>query len=141
MIRTLLSGKIHRCRVTSADLHYVGSITLDPVLMQAANILPFEKIQVVNVTNGNRWETYAITGERGDGKVQVNGGGAHLVSIGDLLIIMSYAQVADAEAVGWQPRVVLVDEKNRITEVFPLGPQGRSGPPPRPEELGALLET
>jgi aspartate 1-decarboxylase len=127
MMRTLLSGKIHRCSVTSADLHYVGSITLDPLLMEGANMVPFEKVQVVNVTNGNRWETYAITGTPGDGKVQVNGGGARLVSIGDILIIMTYVQVADPVPANWQPRVVMVDAKNRITETFGLPPHGRNG--------------
>jgi aspartate 1-decarboxylase len=134
MIRTLLRGKIHRCSVTSADLHYIGSITFDPLLMQAANIVPFEKIQVVNVTNGNRWETYAIEGKPGDGSVQVNGGGARLVAIGDILIVMSYVQVADPIPADWEPRVVMVDAKNRITEVFGLEKWGRAGTP-TPEEM------
>jgi aspartate 1-decarboxylase len=134
MIRTLLRGKIHRCSVTSADLHYIGSITFDPLLMQAANIVPFEKIQVVNVTNGNRWETYAIEGQPGDGSVQVNGGGARLVAIGDILIVMSYVQVADPVPADWEPRVVMVDAKNRITEVFGLEKWGRAGTP-TPEEM------
>lgn len=134
MIRTLLRGKIHRCSVTSADLHYIGSITFDPLLMEAANIVPFEKIQVVSVTTGNRWETYAIEGKRGDGSVQVNGGGARLAAIGDILIVMSYVQVADPAHVDWQPRVVMVDAKNRITEVFGLEKCGRAGTP-APAEL------
>jgi aspartate 1-decarboxylase len=139
MIRTVLSGKIHRCRVTFADLNYVGSITLDPLLMQAANMVPFERVQVVNVTNGNRWETYAITGNPGDGGIQVNGGGARLVSIGDILIVMSYVQIADPIPADWQPRVVMVDARNRITEVFGMGPQGRAGfPLPEEDELEAL---
>jgi aspartate 1-decarboxylase len=114
MLRTLLNGKIHRASVTSADLHYIGSITLDPILMEAANILPFERVQVVDITNGNRLETYAIEGERGGGVVQLNGAAAHLVQVGDLVIVMSYVQVEDPVPREWQPRVVLVDEHNHI---------------------------
>lgn len=115
MLRTLLNGKIHRATVTGADLHYIGSITLDPVLMEAANILPFERVQVVDVTNGNRLETYAIEGEAGTGVVQLNGAAAHLVQVGDLVIVMSYVQAEDPITSDWQPHVVLVDEHNRIS--------------------------
>ncbi|HEX8034175.1 MAG TPA: aspartate 1-decarboxylase [Ktedonobacterales bacterium] len=114
MLRTLLNGKIHRATVTGADLHYIGSITLDPVLMEAANILPFERVQVVDISNGNRLETYAIEGERGGGVVQLNGAAAHLVQVGDLVIVMSYVQVEDPVPPNWKPRVVLVDEHNHI---------------------------
>ncbi len=115
MLRTLLNGKIHRATVTGADLHYIGSITLDPVLMAAANILPFERVQVVDVTNGNRLETYAIEGEADSGVVQLNGAAAHLVQVGDLVIVMSYVQVEDPVPTDWQPRVVLVNEHNHIS--------------------------
>jgi aspartate 1-decarboxylase len=115
MLRTLLNGKIHRATVTGADLHYIGSITLDPVLMAAANILPFERVQVVDVTNGNRLETYAIEGEAGSGVVQLNGAAAHLVQVGDLVIVMSYVQVEDPVPSDWQPQVVLVNEQNHIS--------------------------
>lgn len=114
MLRTLLNGKIHRATVTGADLHYIGSITLDPILMEAANILPFERVQVVDINNGNRLETYVIEGERGGGVVQLNGAAAHLVKVGDLVIIMSYVQIEAAAAPNWQPHVVLVDEHNQI---------------------------
>jgi aspartate 1-decarboxylase len=134
MHRTLLNGKIHRCSVTSADLNYVGSITVDPLLLEAANMVPFEKVQVVNVNNGNRWETYAITGEPGDGCIQVNGGGARLVSIGDILIIMTYLQVPDPVPADWQPKVVMVDAKNRITEIFSMEQHGRAGVLPIPDD-------
>ncbi|MGE5618830.1 MAG: aspartate 1-decarboxylase [Sphingomonadaceae bacterium] len=116
MLRTMLSGKIHRATVTGADLHYVGSITVDRQLLEAANILPYERVQVVDVTNGARLETYAIPGESGSGIVQLNGAAAHLVSIGDIVIIMSYVQVEDPVPPDWHPRVVLVDGRNRLTE-------------------------
>jgi aspartate 1-decarboxylase len=117
MLRTLLSGKIHRATVTGADLHYVGSITLAPELMEAAGILAYERVQVVSITNGARLETYAIPGEPGSGTVQLNGAAAHLMRRGDLVIIMSYVQLDDVEARLWRPRVVHVDAANRIVEV------------------------
>lgn len=120
MLRTLLNGKIHRATVTGADLNYIGSITVDPVLLEAANIVPFERVQVVDVTNGARLETYAILGERGSGTIQLNGAAAHLVSVGDLVIIMSYVQVEDPAPPDWQPRVVHVDSDNHIRAVEPL---------------------
>lgn len=122
--RTMVRSKIHRATVTHADLHYIGSITIDADLLRAADILPFERVQVVNVTNGNRLETYAIEGERGSGVIQLNGAAAHLVAVGDLVIIMSYAQVEEPVPEGWQPTVVLVDEKNNITEVRSLAKRG-----------------
>lgn len=122
--RTMVRSKIHRATVTHADLHYIGSITIDADLLRAADILPFERVQVVNVTNGNRLETYAIEGERGSGVIQLNGAAAHLVAVGDLVIIMSYAQVEEPVPEGWQPTVVLVDEKNYITEVRSLAKRG-----------------
>ena len=122
MLRTMLNGKIHRATVTGADLHYVGSITIDSLLLEAANIFPFERVQVVNITNGNRLETYTIAGEAGMGVVQLNGAAAHLVNVGDLVIIMSYVEVEDSKAAEWHPTVVLVDEQNRMTEVRGMRP-------------------
>ncbi len=122
--RTMVRGKIHRATVTAADLHYIGSITIDSTLLEAADILPFERVQVVDVTNGQRLETYAIVGEPGSGTIQLNGAAAHLVNVGDLVIIMAYAQVEDPVPADWQPRVVLVDERNAVTEVRPLRPEG-----------------
>ncbi|MER3428746.1 MAG: aspartate 1-decarboxylase [Pyrinomonas sp.] len=118
MIRTMIHGKIHRARVTGADLHYVGSITVDQNLLDAAGILPFERVQVVNLDNGKRIETYALAGERGSGVVQLNGAAAHHFAVGDLVIIMAYAQVPDPVPSDWEPKVVLVDQENRITEVI-----------------------
>jgi aspartate 1-decarboxylase len=114
---TILGGKIHRVVVTNADVDYNGSISLDENLMDAAGILAHERVQVVDVTNGARLETYAIPAARDSGLVQLNGAAAHLVSVGDIVIVMSYLQLDDDEARGWQPRVVLVDERNRIREV------------------------
>ncbi|HKP53049.1 MAG TPA: aspartate 1-decarboxylase [Chloroflexia bacterium] len=124
--RFMVRSKIHRATVTAADLHYVGSITIDTVLLEAADILPYEKVQVVDVTNGNRFETYAIEGEPGSGAVQVNGAAAHLVSVGDTIIIMSYAQVEEPVPANWRPRVVLVGNQNMISEVRPLPQSGLS---------------
>lgn len=123
MLRTMLNGKIHRATVTGADLHYIGSITIDSLVLEAANILPFERVQVVDITNGNRLETYTIAGEAGAGVVQLNGAAAHLVKVGDLVIIMSYVEVEDSKAAEWHPAVVLVDEQNRITEVRGMRPE------------------
>lgn len=117
MLRTMCRGKIHRARVTGANLHYVGSITIDPVLLEAADILPYERVQVVDVNNGARFETYVIEGERGSGEMVINGAAARLVAPGDVVIVMSYVLVDDEEAKRHRPRVVLVDESNRIVEV------------------------
>ncbi len=123
MLRTLVHAKIHRATVTGADLNYVGSITIDEDLLDAAGIWPFERVQVVDVNNGNRLETYAIVGERGSGTIQLNGAAAHLVAVGDLVIVMAYAQV-DAQPEEWEPTVVFVDAQNAITEVRALQPAG-----------------
>ena len=125
--RTMVRAKIHRATVTGADLHYIGSITIDSNLLEAADILPFERVQVVDVNNGNRLETYAIAGEAGSGTIQLNGAAAHLVNVGDLVIIMAYAQVEEPVPAEWQPVVVLVNSANEITEVRSLLPQGMSG--------------
>lgn len=113
----MASGKIHRATVTGADLHYVGSITIDVDLLDAADILPGERVDVVDVTNGSRLSTYTIAGERGKGEVILNGAAAHLVSAGDLVIIIAYAQVDDESAHDFQPSVVFVDGQNKIVDV------------------------
>ncbi|MBQ1099469.1 aspartate 1-decarboxylase [Streptomyces sp. b94] len=114
MLRTLIKSKIHRATVTQADLHYVGSVTIDADLLDAADLLPGELVHIVDVTNGARLETYVIEGERGSGVIGINGAAAHLVHPGDLVILISYAQVTDAEARSLRPRVVHVDGDNRI---------------------------
>jgi aspartate 1-decarboxylase len=115
----LLVAKIHRARVTGADLNYIGSITIDANLMEAAGILPWEQVHVADITNGSRLETYVIPGKAGSGIIQLNGAAAHLVQPGDLVIIMAYAWMAEAEIAAHTPKVVLVDELNRITEIRP----------------------
>ena len=112
MQRLMLKSKLHRLRVTGADLDYEGSLSLDPVLMQAADILPFEQVAVANVSTGARFETYAIEGDAG--QVRLNGAAARLGAAGDIVIVMTYSAVADEEAADWRPRVVLVDAQNRI---------------------------
>ena len=114
MYRTMLKSKVHRATVTQANLHYVGSITIDADLMDAADLLPGEQVAVVDVTNGARLETYVIEGERGSGVIGINGAAAHLVHEGDLVIVISYAALPDAEAKAYEPRVVFVDDHNRI---------------------------
>jgi aspartate 1-decarboxylase len=113
MRRTLLNAKIHRATVTQADLHYVGSLTIDADLMKAADIVEGEQVQVVDITNGARLETYAITGEAGSGVIGINGAAAHLVHPGDLVIIMTFAQLEPHELSSHQPTVVHVDAANQ----------------------------
>ena len=115
MWRSMCKSKIHRATVTAAELHYPGSLTIDAELMEAADIVPYERVQVVNISNGARLETYAIPGERGRGDIRLNGAAARLGQPGDLIIIISYAMLEDSEARRHQPRVVHVDEDNRIT--------------------------
>jgi aspartate 1-decarboxylase len=117
MQRTMLKSKIHRATVTEANVDYVGSITIDVDLMMAADILPYEKVAVVDIDNGARLETYAIEGESGSGAIEMNGAAARLVGKGDKIIIMSYAQIDDVEARKLRPTVVLVDECNRPTSI------------------------
>ncbi|MBW1595506.1 aspartate 1-decarboxylase [Streptomyces sp. JJ38] len=117
MIRTMFKSKIHRATVTEADLHYVGSVTVDADLLDAADLLPGELVHIVDITNGARLETYIIEGQRGSGVIGINGAAAHLVHPGDLVILISYAQMDDAEARAYQPRVVHVDADNRIVEL------------------------
>ena len=117
MIRTMLKSKIHRATVTQADLHYVGSISIDAALMEAADLLEGEQVAIADITNGARLETYAIPAPRGSGIIGINGAAAHLVRQGDLVIIMSYAAIEDAEARRLKPRVVHVDQDNRIVSL------------------------
>ena len=116
MLRTMCKGKIHRATVTQANLNYIGSITIDQDLLEAADIYPYEKVQVVNVTNGSRLETYTIAGARGSGVICLNGAAARLNSEGDIVIIISYAQCSEAEIRSLVPQIVFVDENNHITE-------------------------
>ena len=115
MFRTMLKSKLHRVTVTQADLNYVGSVTIDEDLMEAADLLPGEQVAIVDINNGSRLETYVIAGPRGSGVIGINGAAARLVHEGDLVIIISYCTVTDAEARELKPRVVFVDAENRIT--------------------------
>jgi aspartate 1-decarboxylase len=117
MRRTMLKSKVHRATVTASDLNYVGSITLDPDLLEAADILDHEQVAVLDIDNGSRFETYAIAGERGSGEVQVNGAAARLVHPGDKVIVISYAGYEQSELGSHVPRVVHVDADNRIVDV------------------------
>ena len=116
MLRTMCKGKIHRATVTQANLNYVGSITIDQDLLDAANIYPYEKVQVVNLNNGSRLETYTIAGARGSGVICLNGAAARLTAEGDMVIIISYAQYTEEEIRSLVPQIVFVDENNRLTE-------------------------
>jgi aspartate 1-decarboxylase len=136
MMRIMMKSKIHRATVTQADLDYVGSVTLDAALMEAADLLEGEQVAIVDITNGARIETYVIPGERGSGVIGINGAAAHLVHPGDLVIIMSYAVLHDAEARALEPRVVHVDEKNRIVK---LGNDAAEPVPGSSQKRGDLL--
>ncbi len=125
MMLTMLKGKIHRAAVTQAELNYVGSITIDTELMDAAGILEYEMVQIVDVENGSRFETYTIAGERGSGIICLNGAAARMVQTGDHIIIMAYAQLDEKEAKEHQPNVVLVDGNNKITKVAHYEKHGR----------------
>jgi len=114
MERKMLKSKIHRAVVTGADLHYEGSVTIDKELMEAADIIPYEAVSIWNVTNGNRFETYAIEGERGSGVICVNGAAARMVAPKDLVIIACFVNMNDAEAQNHEPMLVFVDEQNRM---------------------------
>lgn len=114
MFVTMLKAKIHRATLTDANLHYEGSLTVDLDLLEAANIQVYEKVHVVNVTNGNRLETYTIEGKRGSGEICLNGAAARLGHVGDLLIVIAYAQMTEDKAKTFKPTIVLVDEKNKI---------------------------
>jgi len=116
-MRIMMKSKIHRATVTQADLHYVGSVTLDAALMEAADLLEGEQVAIVDITNGARIETYVIPGPRGSGVIGINGAAAHLVHPGDLVIIMSYAVLDDAEARALKPTVVHVDDRNQVVKI------------------------
>ena len=122
MFRTMLGGKIHRAVVTEADLNYVGSITVDLDLLDAAGICVNEKVQIVNNNNGARLETYTIPGERGSGVICLNGAAARLVQKGDIVIIMSYVLMGNEEAKNHEPKVVLVNEQNKIRGIIHYEP-------------------
>ncbi|WP_341946695.1 aspartate 1-decarboxylase [Microbacterium sp. LWH11-1.2] len=117
MRRTMLKSKIHRATITASDLHYVGSITIDPDLLEAADILPHEQVHVVDVDNGARFETYTLVGERGSGVIQVNGAAARLVHTGDTIIVISYADYSAEDLAEYSPTVVHVDRANSIIQV------------------------
>jgi len=113
----MLSAKLHRVTVTQADLSYVGSVTIDRTLLEAAGLLPGERVDMVDVTNGNRLTTYVIEGEAGSGQICINGAAAHLIQPGDIAIIIAYAGMDEVEAKTFRPRVVFVDEHNRIVSI------------------------
>ena len=117
MTLTMLKGKIHRAVVKQADFNYVGSITIDSELLEAAGILEYEMVQIVDVENGNRFETYTIAGEKGSGMICLNGAAARQVAVGDHVIIMCYAQMSEQEAKEHKPYVVFTDEGNRIANI------------------------
>lgn len=117
MLVNMLKGKIHRAVVKQAELNYVGSITVDPELMKAAGIYEYEYVQIVDVENGNRFETYTIAGEPGSGMICLNGAAARQVAVGDHIIIMAYAQMTPEEVETHKPNVVFVDEKNHIQKI------------------------
>ncbi|MGI8722237.1 MAG: aspartate 1-decarboxylase [Geodermatophilaceae bacterium] len=117
MFRTMLKSKIHRATVTHADLNYVGSVTVDENLLDAADLLPGEQVAIVDVTNGARLETYVIPGERGSGVIGINGAAAHLVHPGDVVILISYGQMDETEAKSYLPKIVHVDAANRMVSL------------------------
>ena len=117
MIRTMLKSKIHRATVTEANIEYEGSVTIDSDLLRAADIVPYEQVDIYDCTNGQRLQTYAIEGEAGSGEICVNGAAAHLIKPHDLVIICSYVQVDDADCASWDGIRVFVDEANRMREV------------------------
>jgi aspartate 1-decarboxylase len=117
MLRTMLKSKIHRATVTQADLHYVGSVTVDADLMDAADLLEGEQVTIVDITNGARLVTYAITGARGSGVIGINGAAAHLVHPGDMVILIAYGTMEDAEAREYRPRIVFVDADNKQVDL------------------------
>ncbi len=121
-MRTMLKSKIHRARVTQVDLDYEGSITIDRALMEASDILPFERVEVLNINNGARLSTYAIEGEASSGIIGINGAAARLVAKGDIVLILAYCQVPDDEAISMTPSIVRVDRQNRIIELSSIVP-------------------
>ncbi|MGE5064268.1 MAG: aspartate 1-decarboxylase [Myxococcales bacterium] len=138
MMRVMMKSKIHRATVTQADLDYVGSVTLDSALMEAADLLEGEQVAIVDITNGARIETYVIPGERGSGVIGINGAAAHVVHPGDLVIIISYGMMSDAEARALQPKVVHVNEQNQIVK---LGNDAAEPVPGSGQLRGDLVES
>ncbi|WP_294349393.1 aspartate 1-decarboxylase [uncultured Clostridium sp.] len=122
---TMLKGKIHRATVVQAELDYVGSITVDTELLEAAGILEYEKVQIVDVNNGQRFETYTIAGEKGSGMICLNGAAARCVSVGDKIIIMSYCEVNSDEAKDHRPKVVFVNDENQVDKISRYEKHGR----------------
>ncbi|PTJ70677.1 aspartate 1-decarboxylase [Staphylococcus hyicus] len=118
MIRTMMNSKIHRARVTESNLNYVGSITIDQDILDAVDILPNEKVAIVNNNNGARFETYVIAGERGSGKICLNGAASRLVEVGDIVIIMTYVQLDDQELATHSPKVTVMNENNEIDHMI-----------------------
>ncbi|WP_226579266.1 aspartate 1-decarboxylase [Halobacillus litoralis] len=118
MFRTMMKAKIHRARVTEANLNYVGSVTIDQDLLDQVGILPHEKVQIVNNNNGERLETYVISGERGSGVICLNGAAARLVQPDDIVIIVSYAMLDEAELADFRPKIALIDEQNRVEKII-----------------------
>ncbi len=125
MLLNMLKGKIHRATVVQAELNYIGSITVDETLMEAAGIREYEQVQIVDIDNGSRFETYVISGEAGSGMICLNGAAARMVSVGDKIIIMCYAGMTDNEADENPPKVVFVDEANHIQRVTRYEKHGR----------------
>ncbi|MHB0937971.1 MAG: aspartate 1-decarboxylase [Armatimonadota bacterium] len=117
MLLTLCKSKIHRARVTEANLHYIGSITIDEELIEQAGLLPYERVQVLNVSNGSRLETYVIVGERGSGVICLNGPAAYHAQPDDLVIVVAYAQMTPDEARDWHPTVVFVNDDNTVARI------------------------
>ncbi|MGP9582957.1 aspartate 1-decarboxylase [Brachybacterium sp. AOP35-5H-19] len=132
MLRTLMTSKIHRATVTQADLHYVGSVTIDPALTEAAGLVENEQVTIVDITNGHRLITYVIEGERDSGVIGINGAAAHLVTPGDLVIIIAYGQLDETEVSTHRPRVVHVDAQNRIVA---LGSDGAEPVPGSSDQI------
>lgn len=122
MFRTMMKAKVHRARVTEADLNYVGSITIDQDILDETDILPHEKVQIVNNNNGARLETYVIPGEKGSGVICLNGAAARLVQKDDIVIIVSYALVTENELATYKPKVAIMDEKNRVVRIVEQEP-------------------
>lgn len=127
MLVTMLKGKIHRAVVTQAELNYVGSVTVDLDLLEAAGILEYEQVHIVDLNNGQRFVTYTIAGERGSGMICLNGAAARCVSVGDSVILMAYCQMSPEEVAEYPPKVVFVDEENRITQVSRYETHGQLG--------------
>lgn len=134
MILNMLKGKIHRATVVQAELNYIGSITVDEALMEAAGIREYEQVQIVDIDNGSRFETYVISGEAGSGMICLNGAAARMVSVGDKIIIMSYAGMTESEATDNPPRVVFVDDQNQIQRTTRYEKHGRLSDLIRDEE-------